>query len=88
MSWNNIEEFMLSTISLRPVIDRMSSLHICCMPGKATCQFSAFTYARTVRLKYKLHDFPMPHVVQMKNTLLILCDILHAGVYSSVFSPL
>lgn len=83
MSWNNIEEFMLSTISLRPVIDRMSSLHICCMPGKATCQFSAFTYARTVRLKSKLHDFPMPHVVQMKNTRLILCDILRAGVYSS-----
>lgn len=62
---------MLSTISLRPVIDRMSSLHICCVPGKAICQFSACTFARTVCLKYKLHAFLVPHVVQKKNMLLI-----------------
>jgi hypothetical protein len=74
---------MLSTISLLPVIDRMSSLHICCVPGKATCQFSACTYARTVCLKSKLHAFPMPHVVQKKNTLLILSYTLRAAVCSS-----
>ena len=83
MLWNNIEEFVLSTICLRPVIDRMSSLHIYCTPGIETCQFSAFTYALTACLKSKLHVTPMPHVVQKKNMLLILSDTLHTGVCSS-----